>query len=85
MDKPPVIDIAIEVSRMIHTECAHYVPHDIGLKVMDLILKRYHFHLSSGGKPDEPTWTRNDVMALVSVGMAVGKMQREPTTGSNDG
>ena len=80
MDKPPVIDIAIEVSRMIHTECAHYVPHDIGLKVMDLILKRYHFHLSSGGKPDEPTWTRNDVMALVSVGMAVGKMQRDPTT-----
>jgi hypothetical protein len=37
MSNMPAVDIAVEVSRMIHTECAHYVPHDIGLKVMGLL------------------------------------------------
>jgi hypothetical protein len=74
----PVVDIAVEVSRLIHKECSlNAVPHDIGLKVMNLILERYHFHFSSGGKPDEPTYTRNDVMALVSVGLAVDKKYGE--------
>jgi len=74
-----VADIAVEVSRLIHDQCKD-VPHDIGLQVLQVICDRYHFHLSSGGQPDTPRYTRLDVSALVGLALAVQKLH--PRTGS---
>lgn len=34
------------------------------------------FHLSSGGKPDEPVYTRRDVEALIGVALAVANHRK---------
>lgn len=39
-------------------------------------------HLSSGGKPDEPIYTRRDVAALIAVALAASKQRATKPSGS---
>ena len=50
-------------------------------------LNEMHVHLSSGGKPDTPQYTRADVQALIAVALAVPKQRpsNEPKTGQSSG